>query len=307
MHLRLKLRVVPAFTLIELLIVIAIIAILAAILLPVLSAARRRADQIYCANNMKQLCLADLIYVTDNKLFMQPSASAYLGNNSEWIGPMLDNISVNTNVLICPTAHTPPVSGSVQNNVGGLPSQNSAADSYYIRGSLSGGTSGLAEIGCSYACNGWLYVNPNASPIGQSDGTAIESAHNVKDPAWYYVTEASMMNPANTPFFMDGPWMDAWPAENDGPAYNLYTGSLGYSQAHTSEMGRITMARHTINPGAAARSEHVPWTVSEPVGAINMGFGDGHVDLVRLSVGLWSYNWHRAWATTVSIAPGPPQ
>lgn len=59
----------PGFTLIELLVVISIIALLIAILLPVLGKARETARTVQCSSNMKSVVLATHVYLGDNKYF----------------------------------------------------------------------------------------------------------------------------------------------------------------------------------------------------------------------------------------------
>jgi prepilin-type processing-associated H-X9-DG protein len=80
---------------IELLIVIAVIAILAAVLLPVLSAARARGQEAACQNNLKQLADCWLVYADDNGYkFMDNLPLAKLPNTSNnWV---LGNMKIPT-------------------------------------------------------------------------------------------------------------------------------------------------------------------------------------------------------------------
>ncbi|MFH1614041.1 MAG: prepilin-type N-terminal cleavage/methylation domain-containing protein [Planctomycetota bacterium] len=62
------------FTLVELLVVIAVIAVLLSVLVPALNSARERARRVVCANQHKQLGLAMGLYAQDNSDYLPPCA-----------------------------------------------------------------------------------------------------------------------------------------------------------------------------------------------------------------------------------------
>ena len=77
------------FTIIELLTVISVIAILAALLLPALNKARMRAKSSGCINNQKQLGLGFQMYCTDNADFLPPVSNGSATSSTAPFWPKL--------------------------------------------------------------------------------------------------------------------------------------------------------------------------------------------------------------------------
>ena len=93
-----------AFTLVELLVVLALIAILIALLLPVLSKVRRQAMEVKCQSNLRGLGQAVTLYTQDCNFFPVANMKPKTGDGS-WIAcwpAMLRRYLRNQDIFYCP-------------------------------------------------------------------------------------------------------------------------------------------------------------------------------------------------------------
>lgn len=97
------------FTLVELLVVVAIISLLAALLFPVFVRAREKARQCACVSNLRQVSLALLQYAQDNDdrcpPFYRPDANAYWPDS---VAPYVEGPGTTARrrdrIFVCPSA-----------------------------------------------------------------------------------------------------------------------------------------------------------------------------------------------------------
>lgn len=83
-----------AFSLIELLVVITIIAALASLLLPAVHVVREQANRTSCASNIRNLTIATFAYMDDNEGKLLEGGSSNQAANGEWYSPAHKNVQI---------------------------------------------------------------------------------------------------------------------------------------------------------------------------------------------------------------------
>jgi hypothetical protein len=256
-------RAPGAFTRTELLLVIAVLGILAALLVAVLPSSKVKLLQSQCLNNLKQFALAHAMYMSD---FHETCLDYdFTGKNSLWMGRLIDYQNALEASRTCPAARD-------QNP----DSRFGTADKTWHHDSREPAKRWYG----SYLLNGWLYsslTNQNGA-VPRSDRDKI------------FQKESNILLPSKTPVFADGTYLDSWPRTNDAPPKNLYLGEPGAN--FNAGMGRLLIDRHGGIPASQAPANVD--TAHKLPGAINMACDDGHAELAKLEK-LWNFYWNQTW------------
>jgi prepilin-type N-terminal cleavage/methylation domain-containing protein/prepilin-type processing-associated H-X9-DG protein len=261
-----------AFTLIELLVVIAIIAILAAILLPVLSAARIRAESAQCMNNARQLMFGWIQYYNDNNDQIvynfgggYVSAEEANGTDRSWVNNIMTWKPTDYYTGMAVTNVTGILKSPFFPYAGNIKVYKCPGDHYISPQQLAAGMT-FRPRSYSMNCFFGLYIPPDANPPPSMNGRndlypnyrQFLKGSQLRTPANLFVILDEQADSINDGWFQIDPTLSggAW---NDLPA-SYHNGACGvaFADGH-SEIHKWRSGTCTMIPVQFAPQPHGPW------------------------------------------------
>lgn len=177
---------------IELLVVVAIIALLMAILMPSLQRVKKQAQAVACKSNLKQWGLIGYFYTEDNDGKFNVGAYNNNAAANDWPVALLPYYREKGELTLCPSATLPLSAGGRFE----CRAWNWDASGW---GNIRDKDLTISDRG-SYGENEWM-VNDPRRPNGEN----------------YWKEHHKIKNPDNVPFFFDCAYLDVWPNHSAGP------------------------------------------------------------------------------------------
>ncbi len=291
-----------AFTLVELLVVITIIALLIALLIPSLGKAEEEALSTSCMSNLREIAQADLAYKGDNQgmnfaygyEFEWYSTTPAIDYDMGWtrllapylVGrqsiPDLHGTSYLSEpsgvlaVLTCPaTTNLPAVPGSWG------PGSATKAWRQWNEQGISGGYIG------SYGFNGWMYRPLNNHQALHSYICSAMNTYQAPYSTSSYFWRNDQLN-SSVPMFGDCVWLDSFPLWNDPVPASL--------------LGKYMSNMPTPFQAGVGTGMMQTFCIDRHGMAINLVFADGHGQHVPLT-SLWKLRWTPNWQPKNVVMP----